>query len=179
MAWFVLTDGVPPEPSYDELLSGRDQPQPLSLLARLFQELTGTAMKRSRTLVHERGSYEEVARGYCGDRNAGYVWDYVAPVNDTSLPNDETYVTYGLPTATLIWAVAYRKRGQLGYATWTCSYLHARFVGDGRDIVERVWTEVCGVAPVFVPAQPQAAQAYEDFARRREERFRADLRPGR
>lgn len=176
MAWFVLTDGVPPEPSYDDLLSGRDQPRPQAFLARLFKDLTGTALNRSRELVREKGSYEQTARGYTGSKTVGCAWSASIPVNDTSLPVDETYVTYGLPTVILIWSVAYWKRGQLGYAAWTCNYLRLRLVGDARDVVERVWTETFGVSPVFQPTPPEHEQAYEEVARRHEEQLRLDLR---
>jgi len=179
MAWFVLADGVPREPSYDDLLAGRDQPQPNSLLKRLFRELTGTALSASKELVREKESYVETARGYCGNRNVGCVWTASIPVNDTSLPVDETYVTYGLPSATLVWSVAYRKRGQLGYATWTNNYLNARLDGDARDTMTRVWTEMFGVDPVFEPAPPEHEQAYENFARLKEEQLREDLRSAR
>jgi hypothetical protein len=176
MAWFVVTDGAPPEPSYDDLLAGRDQPQPHSFLKRLFKELTGTALSASKELVREKESYVETARGYSGNRKVGCAWSASIPVNDTSLPVDETYVTYGLPSATLIWSVAYRKRGQLGYATWTLNYLNARLDGDARDVMERVWTDTFGVSPVFEPAPPEHEQMYVNYAREHEEQFRADLR---
>lgn len=176
MAWFVLTGGAPQEPDYDELLSGKNQPQPHTFLKRLFQELAGVALKRSKELVREKESYEETARGYCGNPDVGYAWDSVMPVNDTSLPIDERYVTYGLSDVTVIWSVAYRKRGQLGYATWTSNGLSVRLDGHAQGVMERVWTEVFGISPVFVPAPPQDEQWYEDRARQREEQLRADLR---
>ena len=179
MAWFVLTKGAPTRPSYDDLSSGQTQPTPLAVLSRLFQELTGTALKSSRKLVREQQGFDEIARGYCGNKEVGYAWDYLITIGDSAQPADETYVTYGLPSATLIWAVSYWKRGQSGYSTWTNRYLRARFDDDARDTVERVWTEMLGVAPVFVPASPEKEQEYEDFAQEREERLRVDLRPKR
>jgi hypothetical protein len=176
MAWFVFTDGAPPEPSYDELLSGKDQPQPHMLLKRLFRELAGITLKKSKEVVREKESYVETAHGYCGDQNVGYLWESSIPVDDTSLPIDETYLTYGLPGAILIWSVAYRKRGQLGYATWTSVALTVRLDGPAPDTFERVWTEVFGVGPVFDPVPPQDEQKYEDFARQREEQLRSALR---
>jgi hypothetical protein len=178
MAWFVLTDGTPPEPSYDELSSGQDQPQPHSLLRRLFQELAGIALPRSKELIREKESYVETVRGYCGDPNVGYTWECLIPVNDTALPADETYITYGLPEATLIWSVAYRKRGQLGYATWTCSNLSVRLGGHARDVMERIWTEMFGLDPVFVPVPPEHEQNYEEFARKCAEKRRAEFHLG-
>ncbi|GAB3895492.1 hypothetical protein GCM10029964_075460 [Kibdelosporangium lantanae] len=56
MTWFFVTDGAPPEPSYDDLLAGRNQPQPHDLMKRLFKELTGTSLAASQELVREKGA---------------------------------------------------------------------------------------------------------------------------
>src|SRR4051812_46862198 len=179
MPWFTLSDGTPPEPSYDDLLAGRNQPQPSALLTRLFQELAGTTLEPSTELGRTREvSYEETARGYCGDPDLGYVWEGVIPVNDTSLPITETYVTHGLPGASLVWSVAYRKQGQLGFATWTCNHLYAGLDDHARDIVERVWADTFGVDPVFDPVSPENEQGYEEFGRERADQFRAYLHMG-
>ncbi|GAB3895496.1 hypothetical protein GCM10029964_075470 [Kibdelosporangium lantanae] len=84
-------------------------------------------------------------------------------------------MTYGLPTVTLIWRVAYWKQGQLGYAAWTLSSLTARLDGDARAVMERVWSEVFGVSAVLVPAPPENAQAYEEWTQAVEDQLRADL----
>jgi len=174
MTWSILTEGAPPEPSYQELLSGGGQPQPHAFLTRLCQELTGTTIA-DRKLVHETETHVETVRGFCGDPNVGYAWDSCRHTDDTALPMLEEYTTYGLPGAALIWSVAYRKRGQLGYATWTSTGLAVRLDEHARAVVDRLWAEVFGTRPEFGPA-PRTDQEYENAVHQRWEQLRADLR---
>lgn len=176
MTWWRLTGGVPPEPSYDELLAGRDQPGPHAFLRRLFRELAGADLPVVELFREVRAHWLEQARGYCGTPEVGYAWDSEHDVSDSSLPMSEEYVTYGLPDATLLWSVSFRKRGQLGYATWQSDGLAARLTDRTRAAVERLWADTYGLPPVLVPAPEDGGPARDDRVRLRLEQLRDDLR---
>jgi hypothetical protein len=173
--WSTLTAGVPPEPSYDELLRGENQPGPHAFLKGLFRELVGMGLRVTELFREEQGGWLEVARGYCGTPAVGYAWTSERDTSDSSIPMSETYVTYGLPDATLLWSVSFRKRGQLGYATWQDLRLSADLGDHAVGVVDRLWAETYGLRPTFVPEPPDAGPGFEDRVRQHLERFRADL----
>jgi hypothetical protein len=175
--WLTLTAGVPPEPSYDELLRGEGQPGPHEFLRALFRELANTGLGTVELFREEQGGWLELARGYCGTPEVGYAWDTRRDVSDSSIPLDENYVTYGLPDVTLLWSVSYRKRGQLGYASWQSGGLAVRLAGGTGEVLGRLWTRTFGPDhyPVFAPVPPEGGPWYEDRVRRHLERHRADL----
>jgi hypothetical protein len=173
--WLTLTAGVPPEPSYDELLRGEGQPGPHAFLKRLFRELAGADLPFAELFREEQGGWLEVSRGYCGTPEIGYAWTSERDISDSSIPMSETYVTYGLPAATLLWSVSFRKRGQLGYATWQDVRLSADVTDHAAGVVERLWAETYGLRPTFVPEPPDAGPGFEDRVQQHLERFRADL----
>jgi hypothetical protein len=84
-------------------------------------------------------------------------------------------VTNGLPGATLIWSVAYFKRGQAGHATWGSTKPADLLGNNARDVVDRLWTEAFGLRPGFVPA-PKGDQRYDTFVQRRRDQMQADIR---
>lgn len=171
MTWLVLRDGAPEQPSYDDLLAGRTQPGPHAFLRWLYGELAEVGLDATE-LVRETSSFDEVVRGYCGSRAVGYAWRSERIIDDSAIPISETYVTYGLPGATLTWSVSLHKRGQLGHATWSNNSLAAQLDDPARTVLERLWAEVFGRPPVFVPAW----QWCEDLVGDTMAQLRADLR---
>ncbi len=152
MRWFLLVDGAPPGPDWDEAASGLAKgPNLTNFFGQLFADLCGTVELPLHITEERRVPREErVATGFCGTNEVGYRWVESECLEWSDAPYDVVVGTYGLPGMEVHWHYCLYKAGQAGYCVFRHQFLKARF--DDSEAERRftqVWRRVFKTVPIW------------------------------